>query len=89
MHFLSDTLEQYIEQHSDAEPTLLQALSRETHLKIIQPRMITGHFQGRFLSLLSKIVAPKKYLKLAPIRAILHYVWQRDCLKTVPFIPLK
>ena len=64
MHFLSDTLEQYIEQHSDAEPTLLQALSRETHLKIIQPRMITGHFQGRFLSLLSKIVAPKKILEI-------------------------
>ena len=64
MHFLSDTLEQYIEQHSDAEPTLLQALSRETHLKIIQPRMITGHFQGRFLSLLSKILAPKKILEI-------------------------
>ena len=64
MHFLSDTLETYIEQHSDAEPILLQELSRETHVKVIQPRMITGHFQGRFLSLLSKIIAPKKVLEI-------------------------
>ena len=64
MHFLSDTLETYIEQHSDAEPILLQELSRETHVKVIQPRMITGHFQGRFLSLLSKILAPKKILEI-------------------------
>jgi len=64
MHFLSDTLETYIEQHSDVEPILLQELSRETHLKVIQPRMITGHFQGRFLSLLSKIIAPKRILEI-------------------------
>ena len=64
MHFLSDTLETYIEQHSDAEPILLQELSRETHVKVIQPRMITGHFQGRFLSLLSKILAPKKIIEI-------------------------
>lgn len=64
MHFLSDTLETYIEHHSDAEPILLQELSRETHVKVIQPRMITGHFQGRFLSLLSKILAPKKILEI-------------------------
>jgi predicted O-methyltransferase YrrM len=64
MHFLSDTLETYIEQHSDVEPILLQELSRETHVKVIQPRMITGHFQGRFLSLLSKIIAPKKILEI-------------------------
>ena len=64
MHFLSDTLETYIEQHSDAEPILLQELSRETHVKVIQPRMITGHFQGRFLSLLSKILAPKRILEI-------------------------
>ena len=64
MHFLSDTIETYIEQHSDVEPILLQELSRETHLKVIQPRMITGHFQGRFLSLLSKIIAPKRILEI-------------------------
>lgn len=64
MHFLSDTLENYITQHSEEEPKLLKELTRETHLKVIQPRMITGHFQGRVLSLLSKIIAPKSILEI-------------------------
>lgn len=64
MHFLSSILEQYIADHSQSEPELLQRLTRETHLKVIQPRMITGHFQGRVLSLLSKIIAPKNILEI-------------------------
>tara|TARA_R100000935_G_scaffold56173_1_gene87243 strand:- start:762 stop:1403 length:642 start_codon:yes stop_codon:yes gene_type:complete len=64
MHFLSSILEQYIADHSQSEPELLQRLTRETHLKVIQPRMITGHFQGRVLSLLSKIISPKNILEI-------------------------
>lgn len=64
MHFLSAILEQYITDHSQAEPDILQKLTRETHLKVIQPRMITGHFQGRVLSLLSKIINPKNILEI-------------------------
>ncbi|MCM4173085.1 O-methyltransferase [Arenibacter sp. TNZ] len=64
MHFLSSILEQYIADHSQSEPELLQKLTRETHLKVIQPRMITGHFQGRVLSLLSKIINPKNILEI-------------------------
>ncbi|HUH46639.1 MAG TPA: O-methyltransferase [Arenibacter sp.] len=64
MHFLSPILEQYITDHSQAEPEILQKLTRETHLKVLQPRMITGHFQGRVLSLLSKIIAPKTILEV-------------------------
>ena len=64
MHFLSEALENYISQHSENEPLLLQELTRETHLKIIQPRMITGHFQGRVLSMLSKLVNPKNILEI-------------------------
>ena len=64
MHFLSSILEQYIADHSQSEPELLQRLTRETHLKVIQPRMITGHFQGRVLSLLSKIIGPKNILEI-------------------------
>jgi predicted O-methyltransferase YrrM len=64
MHFLSNILEDYIEEHSQSEPELLAELSRETHLKVLQPRMITGHFQGRVLSLLSKIIAPKNILEI-------------------------
>ena len=64
MHFLSPLLEDYITDHSEKEPELLRELSRETHLKVLRPRMITGHFQGRVLAMLSKIIAPKKILEI-------------------------
>jgi predicted O-methyltransferase YrrM len=64
MHFLSSTLENYLINSSEDEPALLSELSRETHLKVVRPRMITGHFQGRVLSLLSKIIAPKNVLEI-------------------------
>lgn len=64
MHFLSNALEGYIQDHSEDEPKLLQELTRETHLKVIQPRMITGHFQGRVLSMLSKLIHPKNILEI-------------------------
>ncbi|THV59151.1 methyltransferase [Flagellimonas alvinocaridis] len=64
MHFLSSTLENYLVANSEDEPALLAELSRETHLKVVRPRMITGHFQGRVLSLLSKIIAPKNILEI-------------------------
>ena len=64
MHFLSPLLEKYIQDSSENEPELLKELSRETHLKVIQPRMITGHFQGRVLSMLSKIINPTNILEI-------------------------
>jgi len=64
MHFLSPLLESYLADNSQEEPKLLQDLTRETHLKVIQPRMLTGHFQGRVLSLLSKIINPKYILEI-------------------------
>ncbi len=64
MHFLSDELENYIAENSQPEPLLLAELSRETHLKVLRPRMITGHFQGRVLSLLSKIIYPTTILEI-------------------------
>ncbi|WP_420602507.1 O-methyltransferase [Flagellimonas sp.] len=64
MHFLSPLLENYITENSEAEPQLLTELTRETHLKVVQPRMITGHFQGRVLSMLSKIITPNYILEI-------------------------
>lgn len=64
MHFISEELEQYIEKHSANEPELLQQLNKETYQKILQPRMLSGHFQGRVLSMLSKILNPKHILEL-------------------------
>ncbi len=64
MHFLPEALENYITEHSEDEPQLLQELSRETHLTVLRPRMLTGHYQGRVLSLLSRIVNPSHILEI-------------------------
>nr|WP_299000699.1 O-methyltransferase [uncultured Allomuricauda sp.] len=64
MHFLSPILESYIANSSEEEPSLLRELTQETHLKVVRPRMLTGHFQGRVLSILSKIIAPKYILEI-------------------------
>lgn len=64
MEFLERALEEYIEIHSDSEPQLLQELSRETHLKIMKPRMLSGHVQGRFLSFISKLIRPNRILEI-------------------------
>jgi predicted O-methyltransferase YrrM len=64
MHFISEELENYVEQHSQNEPELLVKLFKETHQKILQPRMLSGHFQGRVLSMLSKIINPINILEI-------------------------
>lgn len=64
MHFISPELELYVEKHSENEPALLAALHRETYQKIMQPRMLSGHFQGRVLSMLSKLVRPVNILEI-------------------------
>lgn len=64
MHFISQELENYIEQHSEKEPALLAALNKETYQKILLPRMLSGHFQGRVLSMLSKLIRPVNILEI-------------------------
>ena len=64
MHFISEDLEDYVANHSQAEPELLSKLNKETYQKIMQPRMLSGHFQGRVLSMLSKIIRPKHILEI-------------------------
>lgn len=64
MDFLPEQLSNYIIAHSEDEPKLLQKLSRETHQKILQPRMLSGHYQGRILSMISKLVNPKTILEI-------------------------
>lgn len=64
MHFISEELESYVALHSEDEPKLLAELNRETHQKILQPRMLSGHFQGRVLSMISKLVNPKNILEI-------------------------
>ena len=58
------TLAEYIEQHSSPEGAVLEQITRNTHLEVINPRMLSGHVQGRVLSMLSKMIRPKRILEL-------------------------
>lgn len=64
MHFLPQAIDDYVVQHSSKEPELLQQLNRETNQKVLQPRMLSGHYQGRLLSMLSKLINPKNILEI-------------------------
>ena len=64
MNFIDPSLEAYVAKHSEQEPELLQKLARETHLKVLQPRMLSGAYQGRLLAVLSKLTSPKRILEI-------------------------
>ena len=64
MDFLPEDISAYVDQHTAAETELLAELNRETHLKVMIPRMLSGHLQGRVLSMLSKMIQPKNILEI-------------------------
>ena len=63
-NFINKDILEYSEKYSQQEPEILQELNRETHLKILNPRMLSGFFQGRLLSTISKLIKPKKVLEI-------------------------
>jgi len=64
MDFLNQDIQDYASIHSQEEPKLLQELNRETWQKVLNPRMLSGSYQGRLLSLLSKLIQPKQILEI-------------------------
>ena len=64
MNFISPELEHYAGIHTSQESELLARINRETHLEVLQPRMLSGHLQGRLLSLLSSLLKPKRILEI-------------------------
>ena len=64
MDFLDEKLSAYVESHSGPEPSLLAELNRETWAKVIMPRMLSGHLQGRVLSMLSNMIRPASVLEI-------------------------
>lgn len=64
MDFISPDLQHYVSQHSSSVSELLARIDRETHLEVLQPRMLSGHFQGRVLSMLSHLLRPKNILEI-------------------------
>lgn len=64
MSFINQKIEEYITDHSQAEPELLRELNKETWQKVINPRMLSGHYQGRVLSMISKLLHPMTILEI-------------------------
>lgn len=64
MEFLPEAIDTYSKDHSSSESELLRELNRETHLKILSPRMLSGHLQGRFLSMISHMIKPERILEI-------------------------
>ncbi|MFN8153585.1 MAG: O-methyltransferase [Bacteroidia bacterium] len=64
MEFISEQLAAYCEAHTSPESDLLQQLNRETHAKVLNPRMLSGHLQGRFLAMISRLYRPQVILEI-------------------------
>ncbi|NIJ44519.1 putative O-methyltransferase YrrM [Wenyingzhuangia heitensis] len=64
MHFLPEGIDQYAVNHSQQEPELLQDLNTETWQTVLNPRMLSGTYQGRLLSILAKLINPKNILEI-------------------------
>ncbi|MGI4803900.1 MAG: O-methyltransferase [Janthinobacterium lividum] len=64
MEMLDGLLQTYLENHCEPEPVILQKIARQTHLKVLRPHMISGHYQGRLLSFFSKLLQPKAILEI-------------------------
>ena len=59
-----EALDQYIVQHIDAESDYLRKLYRDTQIKLLYPRMASGHLQGRLLKMFVKMIQPKNILEI-------------------------
>ncbi|SEQ75988.1 O-methyltransferase [Pedobacter rhizosphaerae] len=64
MSLINDDLQQLLLRYCEPESELLQQIDRETNLKVLMPRMLSGHYQGRVLSFLSKMISPKRILEI-------------------------
>lgn len=64
MEIISRSLLNYVDNHTSSESDLLFKIDRETHLEVLQPRMLSGHLQGRVLSMLSSMIKPQFILEI-------------------------
>ncbi len=64
MDFIDPNIQAYAESFTSPEPEVLAELNRETNLKVLYPRMLSGHLQGRILSMISRMVQPRRILEI-------------------------
>ncbi|MFN7494415.1 MAG: O-methyltransferase [Cyclobacteriaceae bacterium] len=64
MEFIPESIDEYCRDHTSEESALLKKINRDTHAEVLMPRMVSGHLQGRFLSLISKMMKPQRILEI-------------------------
>jgi len=92
MHFISDELEAYCLAHTSPEDDILYQLNRETHLKILRPRMLSGHLQGKLLKMFSDMIKPEYVLEIGTYTAyasicLAHGLKENGILHTIEINP--
>lgn len=75
MNFLPEAIEQYVCQYTSKESDALYQLDRETHLQVLMPRMLAGHYQGRLLSMLSHMIKPRRVLEIGTYTGYSAICW--------------
>lgn len=64
MDFINQAIQDYCDRNTTTESVVLQKINRHTHANVLQPRMLSGHFQGRFLAMISQMIRPKYVLEI-------------------------
>ena len=64
MNILNEAIQQYAEQHTSEESSLLRRINRDTHAQVMMPRMLSGHLQGRLLAMISAMIRPRRILEI-------------------------
>lgn len=73
----TDAIDEYILQHIDEESDYLKALYRDTHVKLLRPRMASGHLQGRMLKMFVQMIRPRQVLESGLTVATPHFAWPK------------
>jgi len=71
------TINDYIINHTEKEDSVLEELNRETNLKILRPRMLSGHYQGKLIEFLSKMINPEKILEIGTYTGYSAICWAK------------
>ena len=81
MEFIDPKLNMYAEEHTSSEAELLNKINRETNLEVLQPRMLSGHLQGRILAMISQMIRPSYIVEIGTYTGFQHFVLLKDLIK--------
>lgn len=88
MEFLLKGIEEYSLLHTEKEPEVLQELTKETWLKALNPRMLSGHLQGRFIATISQMIQPKRILEIGTYTGYSTICWAEGLIENGKIITI-